>query len=184
MSRARREPTEDELTLWRYVTRDVTPQQPHPILRTARHPSPEPDAPPPVRAPEQAPAAPASRPQSRPTPLALGATAGIDRRTAQRFGRGQIPIEARLDLHGKTVRDAHDAVDRFLRRAAHGGLRCVLIVTGKGGGTSETKGRIRGEAMHWLDHPALRPLILAVREARSRDGGAGALYVLLKRQRP
>ena len=183
MSRARREPTEEELALWRYVTRDVAPQHPHSVLRTARHPTPEPP-PPPKRAAEIiAPPAPTpARPPVRPAPLALGATAGIDRRTAQRFSRGQMDIDAKLDLHGHTVSEAHMAVDRFLRRAAQGGFRGVLLVTGNGGG-SEGKGRIRSAAMHWLSHPSLRPSILAVREARSRDGGSGALYVLLRRQR-
>ena len=178
---SRRDLTEEELALWRFVTRRVTPHHGHgvtPAAPTPRHP--QPDEPPAVPR-EQAP------PPRRvaPAPLALGANAGIDRRTAQRFAKGQMAIEGRLDLHGRTLKEAQAAVSGFVRAAANDGQRFVIIITGKGGADREPggRGRIRAEAIHWLDHPSLRPLILAVREAGPRHGGAGALYVLLRRHR-
>ena len=56
----------------------------------------------------------------------------------------------------------------------------MVVVTGKG---RESEGKIRRETPHWLNQPTLRPLVLAVTEARTRDGGTGAFYVLLKRRR-
>lgn len=179
MRRPHRELTEDELTLWRHVTRNVKAhagvRRVDPAPQTARHPSPDLDQ---LRV---APASPRPRASSSPGPLVAGVTAGIDRRTARRFTRGQMSIDARLDLHGLTVAEAHTAVGRFIRRAAAAGHRCVLIVTGKGG--PEKPGRIRGESAYWLSEASLRPLILAIQPARPEHGGGGALYVLLKRQR-
>jgi DNA-nicking Smr family endonuclease len=176
MRRPRRDLSDDELALWRYVTRNVTPQAGRGVVSAARHPAPEPDVEIPAAPPRVRTAPVVSAP-----PLVAGTTAGIDRRTAQRFTRGQMAIDARLDLHGMTLREAHAAVGRFLRLSATAGYRCVLVITGKGGG--EAPGRIRGEIGHWLSQTALRPLILAVHQARTRHGGAGALYILLKRQR-
>ena len=190
MSRSRRELSDEDLALWRYVTRNVTPQPGHPNTRTGvaapRHPEPE-DPPKKREQPSPVEEHLARAAPSRPAPpraLTLGATAGIDRRTSQRFSRGEMFIDGRLDLHGMTLREAQVAVTQFIRNGAAMGRRCILIITGKGRtGSSEGHGRIRGEAMHWLDHASLRPLILAVHEARQQHGGSGALYVLLKRNR-
>jgi DNA-nicking Smr family endonuclease len=105
----------------------------------------------------------------------------MDRRTAKRFKRGELTIDARIDLHGFTLEQAHAALGGFVRREHGRGSRCVVVVTGKGHHSGE--GKIRRETPHWLNQPALRPLILAVTEARTRDGGTGAFYVLLKRRR-
>ena len=96
-----------------------------------------------------------------------------------------MPIEGRLDLHGRTLKEAQAAVSSFIRAASGAGLRFVIIITGKGGPDRDSggRGRIRSEAIHWLDHPSLRPMILAIRHAGPRHGGAGALYVLLRRNR-
>ncbi len=178
MARPPRPLTEEELALWHHVTRNVTPQSGRVALSPPRRPSKvdiTPDATPHERAPAP----------SVPLPsLKLGANDGLDRRTAQKFARGQMPVEARLDLHGMTLHDAHRAVVDFIRRSAESRRRCVLIITGKGGkGFSNTPGRIRSEAVHWLSQPSLRPHILAIREAGPREGGTGALRILLKRQR-
>ena len=174
MSRKPRSLTDDELTLWRHVTRQITRRfgaADHRVTlqqatATPRHPEPEPST-----------DADVSPRRSAPTlaPLMLGATDGIDRRTAKRFSRGELAVDARLDLHGLTLAEAQPAVARFLRRAASEGRRFVILVTGKGnpGPSGQGGGRIRSEAMHWLAHASLRPLILAVREAPARHGGSG-----------
>jgi DNA-nicking Smr family endonuclease len=178
-----RDLTEEELALWQYVTRNVTPAFGR-RSSAARHPQPEAPPPPPPEAAAGPPPPPRrSLPQQ---PLQLGASDGIDRRTAQKFARGALAITNRLDLHGLSLRDAQAAVSGFVKRSHAAGDRCVIIVTGKDrtahpGG--EGRGRIRREALHWLEHPSLRPLILAVREAQPMHGGSGALYVLLRRQR-
>src|SRR5690606_33327557 len=128
---------------------------------------------------EEAPARAGPRPVIQPQPLKMGSAADIDRRTAQRFQRGEMHVDGRIDLHGLTLEQAHGALTAFIRGAAARGSRCVMVVTGKGKGGSI--GKIRAEAPHWLNQASLRPLILAVSQARMQHGGTGALYVLLKR---
>ncbi len=123
-----------------------------------------------------------------PAPPALhpGQTAGVDRATAQRFKRGETPIEATLDLHGMTQESAHAALAAFIARARAQGRRCILVITGKGGraGTDgATTGVLRANVPRWLNEPGLKASVLALAHARPRHGGAGALYVLLKRVR-
>jgi DNA-nicking Smr family endonuclease len=113
--------------------------------------------------------------------LQTGMEAGIDRRQALRLKRGQLPIEARLDLHGMTQAEAHGALAAFVARNHAAGKRVLLIVTGKG--TREGTGILRAAVPRWLAEPALRPLVLTTAPAVPRDGGGGALYLLLRRAR-
>ena len=105
----------------------------------------------------------------------------MDKRTLTRFRRGQMEIEATLDLHGHTQDSAHRALDAFIKGHAAAGRRCVIVVTGKG---RDGDGVLRAEAPRWLNEPDLRQHVLAFSHARPADGGDGALYVLLKRKRP
>jgi len=114
--------------------------------------------------------------------LALGRTAGVDKRLAERLKRGQLPIEATLDLHGLTQEEAHRQLDAFLAASAHGGRRCVLVITGKGLWRAES-GILREMVPRWLNEPSNRARVLAIAHSQPRHGGAGALYVLLKRRR-
>ena len=120
--------------------------------------------------------------------LEIGNTDNIDRRTAEKFKRGEFSIERRLDLHGLTEKEAFAAVDDFIRQAYLQKLRCVLIVTGKGitkenDAWYEKKGILKECVPNWLNAPELRPLILSISHARPEDGGDGALYILLRRCR-
>lgn len=107
--------------------------------------------------------------------------AGIDRRQALRLKRGQLAIEARLDLHGMTQAEAHRELASFVARHHAAGKRVLLVVTGKG--TREGTGVLRAAVPRWLAEPALRDRVLATRPAVPRDGGDGALYILLRRTR-
>ncbi|HEY7608985.1 MAG TPA: Smr/MutS family protein [Alphaproteobacteria bacterium] len=133
-----------------------------------------------------------------PPPLVPGQLAGLDRRSGERLRKGQMPVEAELDLHGMTQEAAHAAVLRFVETQHAAGKRCVLIVTGKGGKSAGpfqpkavpgrlTFGSGRGvlkEALpRWLNEPRLRAHIIAVSPASRAHGGEGAVYVLLKRKR-
>ncbi|MFC4352354.1 Smr/MutS family protein [Fodinicurvata halophila] len=121
------------------------------------------------------------RSQSTPE-LSHGMMAGIDRRSAERMRRGKMPIEARLDLHGLDQQKAHGELDGFLARAQAQGLRCVLVITGKGR-FSDEGGVLRKQVPKWLNLSANRNRVLAFDYARPQHGGSGALYVLLRRQR-
>lgn len=133
-----------------------------------------------VIAPPPTPAAPA-RSAAAPRPsvrLDRSRPVDLDRRTWLKLRRGLYPIDARLDLHGLTQNQAHQALDAFLAGARTRGHRCVLVITGRGlrhGGT------LRAATPRWLDTAPLRPRILAYADAQLRHGGDGALYVLLRR---
>lgn len=115
-------------------------------------------------------------------PLALDRIAGVDKRLAERLKRGQLAIDAMLDLHGLTQEEAHRQLDAFLAGAAHAGRRCLLVITGKGL-WREDSGILREMVPRWLNEAPNRARVLAIARAQPRHGGAGALYVLLKRRR-
>lgn len=185
-----RYPTPGELDLWRRMTRDVEPLSSLPV----------PDG---ENADEQKPATPAASPDERPAgpqgtasngsrsstngpashtlELDHGRPINIDRRSWERLKRGQVEIERRLDLHGRTQAEAHDALDQFLTMASAGGLRCVLVVTGKGG--VDRRGVLHQMVPRWLSEQGNRDKVLTYCRAQPRHGGDGALYVLLRRRR-
>ena len=99
-------------------------------------------------------------------------------REAARSFKPYGPIEATLDLHGLTKLDAYERVQHFIIGAKRAGKRHVTIITGKGRGGE--MGILRANLPHWLNEPALRPLISAVAEARAEKGGAGVMHVLVK----
>ncbi|HXP12299.1 MAG TPA: Smr/MutS family protein [Stellaceae bacterium] len=114
-------------------------------------------------------------------PLEIGQSDGIDRASFEKLKRGQMAIEARLDLHGQTQDEAHRALSVFIVRAQAQGRRLALVITGKG---REGRGVLRESVPRWLNEPALRGRVLALAAAQPRDGGSGALYVLLRRIQP
>jgi len=178
MSKRRVSRTEAEL--WRAATREARP------LAGRAPPAPPPPAverPKPPPAPRRPAAPPAPSP---PLPeLERGATVGVDRRQVERLRRGRLPIEARIDLHGMTQEAARSSLDAFIGAAAAAGKRCVLVITGKGVGRGGAgAGVLRENTPRWLNLPPNRARVLAFDHAQPRDGGAGALYVLLRRQRP
>lgn len=111
----------------------------------------------------------------------------LDARTQQRLRKGQMEIEARLDLHGLNQTQAYDALMMFIRKAIARELRCVLVITGKGAkrteDNSEPRGVLQKRVPEWLNEPRMHEHILKTQEAQPKDGGRGALYVLLRRRR-
>ena len=139
-----------------------------------------------VREVAWAPVGPAGR-EARPAPapgkIRIGALDGLNRRQSVALRRGGIAIDARLDLHGFTRRDAARRVAAFLAQSAHRGLRCVLVITGQGRSDplADPRGALRSGLEDWLNEPTTRPFVLACVPARRRHGGQGAFYVLLRR---
>lgn len=120
------------------------------------------------------------------TPLAVRDIANIDRNLAKKFTSGKLKIEARLDLHGFSEKQAFSAVVEFIQKSYASGKRCVLIITGKGSSSDtwwESKGVIRQSFAQWINHIDIRPYLLSVAPANQGDGGSGAFYCLLKRAR-
>lgn len=169
----------DDRALWRRATRDVRQ------LRSRPEPAPS-KAVTKLRAATERPVAERHAPAVAPPlpPLTLDRFAGIDRANADRLKRGKHEVEARLDLHGMTQAEAHRALARFIRDARSGGKRCVLVITGRGArGMSSSGGVLKTAVPRWLDEPEFRPHLLAIATAQPRDGGSGALYVMLRRTR-
>jgi len=117
--------------------------------------------------------------------------ADFSRREMRQINSGRQPIEARLDLHGLYQEAAHMALRNFLQRCQQQDLRHVLVITGKGR-TAAPSELIYGEPEHgvlrrvvpiWLGEPELGTLVAGFSQAPRRHGGAGALYVRLRRSR-
>jgi DNA-nicking Smr family endonuclease len=110
--------------------------------------------------------------------------APLGRRERSQLSRGRKEIEARLDLHGMTQARAHRALSGFLHRAHGDGLTFVLIITGKGKiGAESERGVLRRQVPQWLNQPEFRTLVVGFDEAHIGHGGAGALYVRIRRSR-
>jgi DNA-nicking Smr family endonuclease len=179
MIASRRRVSEAERALWRAAIGDARP------LGDKSLP------PPPVEPLSAAAAPPSPVEPAPPSRHHQDRAATLDRRTAEKLKRGQLPIEARLDLHGMTQAAAQSALARFVERMAVAGRRTLLVITGKGIRPSREGaepgeppiGILRRQVPRWLQEPPLRGHILAVREAAPEHGGGGALYVLLRRQR-
>lgn len=200
MARRRRELGAEEQELWLKVTQSVAPldvtrrrrkrlakqaaeeglaEPPHddaPVSApsTQKTPPPRPDhaaAPPPPKKPALRPLVP------------------IDTRTRRKIARGSVEVAARIDLHGMTQREAFPALRAFLARTQMAGGRIAIVITGKGRpGTSDhmvfdpnERGVLRRVVPQWLSSPDLRDLVGGFEEATPGHGGAGALYVRLRR---
>lgn len=111
-----------------------------------------------------------------------GGPGTIDRPTARKLARRRLPIEDRIDLHGMDQDTAHGTLLAFLHRARAAGLRHVIVITGKGRG-GENSGVLRRAVPRWLGTEPFRDLVSGTREAARNDGGAGALYLKLRRAR-
>ena len=114
--------------------------------------------------------------------LQHGLAPGLDRRTRLRLRRGQVNIEARLDLHGFDKSAALEALKGFLERAYVGGKKTVLVITGKGLRKGGEVGVLRQAVPRWLNTEPVRQWVHAFDHASPRDGGEGALYIVMRRR--
>ncbi len=112
-----------------------------------------------------------------------GARAGLDPRLIVRLRRGEFAVEAHLDLHGMTQIDSKQALTEFIMESVRKGRRTVLVVPGRGLGSPGGRPVLKHAAVQWLSHGMLSGYVLGFVTARPTDGGAGALYVLLRRDR-
>ena len=102
---------------------------------------------------------------SRPEETPAGTVrSGLNKRDAERLKRGKMPIDARLDLHGMTLPQAHQALRSFVLRAQAAERRCLLVITGTGR-TKEGGGALRRELRHWLAEPGLAGSVLGLEQA-------------------
>lgn len=105
---------------------------------------------------------------------------GLQQRLLQRLRRGQLPVEADLDLHGMTAAIAHKTVIQFIATCRSHGIRCVSIVHGKGYGSKADAPILKNHLNNWLRQ---HHDILAFCSSRQNHGGTGAVYILLRTKR-
>lgn len=198
MSRRPRGLSPEERALWERVAGTAKPMRPR-RSATAAH------------VPAVKPKAPAAKPVAKPGPadfhigdLARPLTAvrdlvptieerlasqpvRMDRRAHRDMMRGKLAPEARIDLHGMTLAEAHPELVRFVLKAHGAGKRLVLVITGKGrrsddhGPIPQRVGVLRHQVPQWLAQPPLGAVVMQVTPAHLKHGGAGAYYVYLRR---
>ncbi len=181
--------TQEDKALWAYVTQDVTPIKHENAVaenseNEAAEDAPVPQAPNVTVQPQFLPDA--GKPAAAPSRTAhdLHSHADIDARSFDRFRKGEMPIEATLDLHGLTQQNAYDRVVSFITSQVAQGKRCVMIITGKGRNAADGEiGVLKQMLPIWLEQPTLKTHILKMRTARHFHGGSGAYYLLLKRRK-
>lgn len=197
MARRRRDLRPEERELWSRVASTAVPI--HPPGKPPRDaappkqpaaPAPDPAALPQFRLGQQAKAkpAPVPHPQSPAERLAQAAPR-MDHKTHKRMVKGKLRPEARLDLHGMTLAEAHPVLIEFILSCHASGLRLVLVITGKGRGSRgdhgplpTRPGALRHQVPYWLHHAPLSPAVQQVTAAHYRHGGEGAYYVYLRRR--
>ncbi len=166
----------EETSLWEAVTRSVRPMR----KRASR-----------LAPPKEAEAGPTPPPRQRgavspalpPAAMAKAppAPAPLERRLKQKIARGSLPIDGRIDLHGHTQTQAHDALLRFLRTMQARGGSVALVITGKGGRGAD--GVLKRAVPLWLALPEFRALVIGFDAASAAHGGDGALYVRIRKKR-
>lgn len=168
--------TAEETALWERVTAEVRafrarPERPAPSVPTEK---------PVAVKPMPVAAAPAPlKPTARPRP---GTT--LDGSWDRRLARGEMTPDLTIDLHGHNLGTAYEALDDGLAHASARGARLVLLITGKPPTSAAPpirRGAIRAAVGDWLHASRHAGNIAAVRNAAPRHGGAGALYIVLRR---
>jgi DNA-nicking Smr family endonuclease len=162
----------EEAALWRRVVESVKPL--HAVLPEAA-PAPE------------APAKPLAKVQVRPKAVAPAARKApgttLDGSWDKKLARGLVQPDRSLDLHGHNLTTAWALLDRRLGEAVADGARVLLLITGKPPADKSGRGAIRAAVGDWLASSPYAGDIAAVRNASPRHGGAGALYIVLRRRK-
>ena len=171
--------TDEERKLWGHFTRSVVPRGRGLV----------PAAPPPTAATSKTKSPTQARPPARVAAAGARTAPGLepfDRRLKQRLARGTESVDERIDLHGRTQSEAHAALLSFLRKAQSHGAKFVLVITGKGGGARDDwseRGVLKRQVPQWLKLPEFRGYVIGFEDAHSGHGGAGALYVRIRRRK-
>jgi DNA-nicking Smr family endonuclease len=169
----------EEQALWDKVVASVRPLHPAPLTA----PSPAESPPPPAAGAPPGPRRAAPPPLPKPSPVP-GTT--LDGSWDRRLSRGLVQPDVTVDLHGHNLATAYDLLDARLEQAIGSGMRVILLVTGKPPSDDRRpvgRGAIRAAVGDWLAASRHAGSIAAVRNAHPRHGGAGALYIVLRRPR-
>lgn len=110
-----------------------------------------------------------------------GHVMGLDPLVIAKLRLGQYSPESHIDLHGLNSEQAYSALLDFIRTAYNKGQRSLVVVTGRGKNSPGGEGVLRGQMQYWLTHDPLKRVVLAFCTAQPKDGGRGALYLLLRK---
>lgn len=110
-----------------------------------------------------------------------GSVRGLNQRTLRQLKNGEFSPQAHLDLHGLNSEDAHTLLLRFVKENYLAGKRCLLVIPGRGKNSPAGRGILREQIQHWLIRDPFKRVLLAFATAQPQHGGAGALYVLLRK---
>ena len=177
-----------ESELWARVARTVTPMKGRahpPVVAAKAVPAAAPSAQP--KALRPVPLHPQPPPKRPPVPE-LRTDRGLDSHWERKFAKAAVEPDYTLDLHGHSLDSAHVRLDHGLEQARAMGARMVLLVTGKprpadAADRGEKRGAIRAKIVDWLAAGPHSSAIAAIRPAHRKHGGAGALYLVLRRPR-
>jgi DNA-nicking Smr family endonuclease len=177
MSKAARSMSDEDRVLWTLVAKSTKP------LKSTKVPAEPIVVAPKPPAEKPAPGVEAVMHSTQPAPVPKRQLVAhvLDKPTLQKLSKGKLPIEGRVDLHGMTQGEAHGLLLSFLQRAHAGGVRYVLVITGKGS-SSGGEGILRRAVPSWLTTPPFRPLVSSHDVAARQHGGAGAIYIRLRKQ--
>lgn len=114
--------------------------------------------------------------------LEVGESPDVDSNTANRLRNGEMKVEAILDLHGCVQKEAYDMLVSLINECYLLKKRCILVITGKGGNYG-SGGVLRSNLPKWLNSADVREKVLMFAQAKPKDGGEGAFYILIKRNR-
>lgn len=203
MARRKKGLSAEDRELWDRVKRTTTPLTPSKLekkgrtfepeltLKKAEATPPTPKEIKPFRIGEAASAPSTPQPRHDVSDRVAQAPIRMKQTAHRRMIRGKMKPEARIDLHGMTLSEAHPMLVDFVTSAHARGLRLLLVITGKGRGSDREdhgpipirRGVLKQQVPGWLTAPPLGPLVLEIREAHQKHGGGGAYYVYLRRSR-
>lgn len=187
MKKSNRPLSDTERAEWDAIARTITP-----LAKPRRVPTPEPAARTPKTAMAPTPPsaiASAAAPARPAMPVRASKLPPVEPRVLRALKRGQLALDARLDLHGETQASAHRRLESFLTSARRRGQRVVLIVTGKGlpadagSGNDSQRGVLRRMLPVWLAAEPFASWVLGLSPAGPAHGGGGAFYLALRRER-
>lgn len=112
-----------------------------------------------------------------------GFVVGLDPIMMQKLRQGSFSPEAHIDLHGLNTQQAFETLRGFFKGSWYRGLRCVIVVCGRGKNSPDGIGILREKLQLWLTQEPFKRVVLAFCTAQSHDGGPGAVYVLMRKFR-
>lgn len=197
MARRRRQLTAEEKALWDQVASTTTrlaPEEPtivpeEPVRALSHRAAPAPAPIPRFRVGAKVDLKPKHNIAAPIQEALAAAPVSMDHKTHRKMTKGKLSPDARIDLHGMTLNEAHGELTHFILSSHEKGHRLVLVITGKGkdrdeGGPIPTRmGVLRHQVPQWLRLPPLGRLILQTTPAHLKHGGHGAYYVYLRRSR-